>query len=68
MFSVGDIIQTKAEFLNDDETQESTMGIVVGYNPDNDYLEVGVLNPEDYFIPPVSCCRGRFYEKVNVHA
>lgn len=38
MFKVGDIVQAKAEFLNAGETQESTMGIVVDYNPDNDHL------------------------------
>lgn len=65
MFKIGDIVQAKAEFLNAGETQESTMGIVVDYNPDNDHLMLGVLNPQDWAIPPVSDCRGRFYEKVN---
>lgn len=65
MFSKGDIVQAKKEFLAPHETQESTMGIVVDYNEDNDYLQVGVLNPQDYALPPIFNARGCFYELVK---
>ena len=38
MFKKGDVVQAKKEWLAEHETQESTMGIVVDYNPDNDYI------------------------------
>ena len=65
MFKKGDIVQAKQEYLAPNETQESTMGIVVDYNEDNDYLKVGVLNPQDYAIPPIFNGRGCFYEIVK---
>ena len=65
MFKKGDIVQAKREFLASYETQESTMGIVVDYTPDNDYLKVGVLNPQDYAFPPILNARGCFYEIVK---
>ena len=66
MFKQGDVVQAKKEWLADYETQESTMGIVVDYNPDNDYLKVGVLNPQDYAFPPILNARGEYYELVKV--
>lgn len=65
MFKKGDIVQAKKEFLASYETQESTMGIVVDYTLDNDYLKVGVLNPQDYAFPPILNARGCFYEIVK---
>ena len=65
MFKKGDVVQSKKEWLADYETQESTMGIVVDYNPENDYLKVGVLNPQDYAFPPVLNARGEYYELVK---
>ena len=65
MFNKGDVVQAKKEWLEGNETQESTMGIVVDYNPNNDYLKIGVLNPQDYAFPPVFNARGCFYEIVR---
>lgn len=64
-FKKGDVVQAKKEWLASYETQESTMGIVVDYNPDNDYLQVGVLNPQDYAFPPILNARGEYYEIVK---
>ena len=66
IFKKGDIVQAKKEFLADYETQSDTMGIVVDYNEDNDYLQIGVLNPQDYALPPIFNGRGCFYELVNI--
>lgn len=65
MFKKGDVVQAKKEWLDKGETQESTMGIVVDYNPENDYLKVGVLNPQDYSFPPILNARGEYYEIVK---
>lgn len=65
MFKKGDIVQAKKEFLEKNETQKDTMGIVVDYSPCNDYLQVGVLNPQDYFLPPIFNARGSCYEIVK---
>ena len=65
MFKKGDIVQAKKEWLDSYETQEDTIGIVIDYNPDNDYLQIGVLNPQDYAIPPVFNTRGFYYELVK---
>lgn len=65
MFKKGDVVQAKIEWLEPHETQASTMGIVVDYNPDNDYLKVGVLNPQDYAFPPIFNARGCYYELVK---
>lgn len=66
MFKKGDIVQAKKEWLAPYETQESTMGLVVDYNPTNDYLQVGVLNPQDYVFPPILNARGEYYELVKL--
>ena len=66
IFKKGDLVQAKKEFLADYETQADTMGIVVDYNECNDYLQIGVLNPQDYALPPIFNGRGCFYELVNV--
>lgn len=64
MFKKGDVVQAKKEWIEPNETQRDTMGIVVDYNPDNDYLKIGVLNPQDYAFPPVLNARGCYYEIV----
>lgn len=64
MFKKGDIVQAKKEYLATYETQQDTMGVVVDYNPENDYLKVGVLNPQDYAFPPIFDARGCYYELV----
>ena len=66
MFKKGDLVQAKTEWLEPNETQFDTMGIVVDYNPDNDYLLLGVLNPQDYAWPPVFNRRGCYYELVKM--
>lgn len=66
MFNKGDVVWSKKEFLASYETQKSTMGIVVEYNPENDYLKVGVMNPKEYAFPPIFNARGCYYEKVNI--
>lgn len=65
MFKKGDLVQAKKEWLEPYETQEDTMGIVIDYNPVNDYLQIGVLNPQDYAFPPIFNGRGCYYEVVK---
>ena len=65
MFKKGDIVQSRKEYLASYETQESTRGVVIDYNPENDYLKLGVLNPQDYAFPPVFNARGCYYELVQ---
>lgn len=65
MFKKGDIVQAKKEWLAPYETASDTRGIVVDYNPVNDYLQVGVLNPQDYVFPPVLNARGECYEIIK---
>ena len=65
MFNKGDIVQAKIACLEPHETQAYTMGIVVDYNPHNDYLQIGVLNPQDYAFPPIFNGRGEYYEIVK---
>ena len=65
-FKKGDIVQAKKEWLAPYETQASTMGIVVDYNPDNDLLLVGVLDPQNYAFPPVLNARGEYYEITTI--
>lgn len=66
MFKPGDVVQAKTEFLEPYETQLSTRGIVIDYNPLNDYLRIGVLNPQDYAFPPIFNGRGEYYELVKL--
>jgi hypothetical protein len=65
MFKKGDIVQSKKEYLASYETQEDTIGVVIDYNEETDYLKVGVLNPQDYALPPIFNARGCFYEIVK---
>jgi hypothetical protein len=64
-FNKGDIVQAKKEFLAPYETQADTMGIVVDYNPTNDLLLVGTLNPQKYALPPILNACGCYYEIVK---
>jgi hypothetical protein len=63
-FKSGQVVWAKTECLETNETQHSTMGVVLDYNPNNDYLKLGVLNPQDYLFPPIFNARGCFYELV----
>lgn len=65
MFHKGDLVQAKKEWLAPYETQESTIGIVVDYNPNNDYLQIGVLDPQNYAFPPIFNGRGCYYERAS---
>ena len=62
LFKKGDVVWAKKEFIDPHETREDTIGIVVEYNPDNDYLGVGTLYPQEYAIPPIFNGRGSCYE------
>ena len=60
MFKIGDVVQAKEEYLYDDQTQESTMKIVIDYKPKNDYLLLGELDSKH-----VLTTRASFYELVK---
>lgn len=64
-FKRGDVVWAKREYVEKHETQESTMGIVLEYYLENDYLKLGVLNPGDYVFPPIFNARGCYYEPVQ---
>jgi len=66
MFEKGDIVQAKKEWLAPYETQEDTRGIVIDYNPENDYLQIGTLHPEEYAFPPIFNGRGCYYEIISL--
>lgn len=61
MFKKNDVVVAKNEYLEENETVESTIGIVVDYNEENDYLQVGTIHPQDYAIPPIFNACGEFY-------
>ncbi len=65
MFNEGDVVVSKEEFLEKNETLEGTLGIVISYNPDTDYLVLGSLHPEEYSIPPTYSMRGKFYRHIS---
>ena len=65
MFNKGDIVVAKNDYLDKGETLESTVGVVIEYNPDNDYLILGVIHPEKYAIAPTFSRRGCFYRLVT---
>lgn len=60
-FKKGQILLAKDEYIDEHETLKDTIGIVLDYNPENDYLQLGCLHPERYAIPPVFCGCGEFY-------
>ena len=47
----GDIVVAKDGFLDKGETLQDTLGIVIDYNPENDFLVLGTLHPEKYALP-----------------
>ena len=65
MFKKGDVVVAKDGFLDPGETLKDTLGIVVSYNPDNDYLVLGSIHPEKHAIPHTYSMRGSFYRKVT---
>lgn len=65
MLNKGDIVVAKDGFLEKYETLQDTLGIVIDYNPENDYLILGTLHPEKYAIPPTFSMRGEYYRHVT---
>lgn len=65
MFNKGDVVVAKNEYLGKNETLQDTIGVVISYNSDNDYLVLGVLHPENYAIAPTFSMRGEFYRPVT---
>ena len=65
MFKKNDIIVAKEGYLDKHETIKDTVGIVLNYNPETDYLEVGSLHPENYALPPIFCMRGECYRHIT---
>ena len=65
MFTKGNIVVAKDEFLDKHETVKDTVGIVIDYNPENDYLVLGTLHPEKYAIPPTFSMRGEYYRQAT---
>ena len=65
MLHKDDIVVAKDEFLDKGEKLQNTLGIVLDYNPDNDYLVLGILHPEKYAIPPTFSMRGECYRPVT---
>ena len=61
----GDIVVAKDGFLDKGETLQDTLGVVIDYNPDNDYLVLGTLHPEKYTIPPTFSMRGEYYRHIT---
>ena len=64
-FKAGDIVVSKDEFIDKHETLQDTVGLVIDYNPANDYLVLGDLHPENYAIPPTYSMRGCYYRLVS---
>ena len=65
MFEKGDVVVAKDQFLDDGETLQDTVGIVLDYNPANDLLILGTLHPEKYAIPPRFSMCGEFYRLIT---
>lgn len=65
IFKKGDIVVAKDGFLDKGETLQDTLGIVVDYNPENDFLVLGTLHPEKYALPHTYSMRGEFYRLVT---
>ena len=61
MFIKGQVVVAKNEYIDENETVKGTAGIVLEYNPEIDYLLVGVLHPEKYAIPPTFPVKGSYY-------
>ena len=65
IFKAGAIVVSKEEFIDKHETLQDTVGLVIDYNPENDYLILGDLHPEKYPIPPTNSMRGCFYRLIS---
>lgn len=65
MFKKGDVVVAKDGYLDKGETLQDTIGLVIDYNPDNDYLLLGVINPEKYAISPTFSMRGCYYRHIT---
>ena len=65
MFNKGDIVVAKDGFLDNGETVQDTLGIVIDYNPENDYLLLGTIHPEKYAIPHTFSMRGEYYRHIT---
>lgn len=65
MFNKGDVVVARDRYLDKGETLQDTAGIVLSYNPENDYLVLGTLHPEEYAIAPTFSMRGCFYRLIT---
>ena len=65
MFFKNDVVIAKDEYISEHETPADTLGLVLDYNPENDYLLLGCLHPEKYAIPPTFSMRGEYYRKIT---
>ncbi len=65
VFKKGDIVVAKDEFLDKGEEVKDTIGIVLDHKAENDYLQLGVLHPEDYTFPPIFNGRGEYYRLIT---
>ena len=65
MFKKGDVICAKPEYIGENETLKDTIGIVIEYHSENDYLSVGCLHPEKFGIPPILNSAGTFYRLLS---
>ncbi len=65
MLKKGDVVVAKDKYLNKNEKVQDTLGIVVDYNPENDYLLLGSLHPEKYAFPPTFSMRGRCFRRIT---
>ena len=64
-FKKGDVVCAKDEFIAPHEILKDTAGIVVSYNPENDYLVLGEIHPEKHAIPHTYSMRGEFYRPIT---
>lgn len=60
-FKKGDVVVAKDGFLNPGETLKDTLGVVVSYNPDNDYLVIGEVFKGNHALNHTFSARGEFY-------
>ena len=65
MFKINDLVVAKDEYLEGTETTQSTLSVVLEYNPESDRLVLGVLHPEKYGVPPQFVHGGQFYRHIT---
>ena len=65
MLNKGDIVVARDGFLDKNEKLQDTVGVVIDYNSENDYLILGTLHPEKYAIPPTFSMRGEYYRHIT---